>query len=388
MLVEVGVGEREPALAHAEHVAAVRAAARHDRAVAALAELDLGGEHEGPRAGRRRHVRVPARQRRVQHVPVAHRRAAAGVRRAEQLAEPTVVERQHAVALGLGPPQRDQLAQPLRMRGGEVDRLGRVGVSVVELPGLGVVVRARLVEAHRLPAVVPDSAVPEHIEVLRALSGRHPGRVLHARRPVHDERIAHAAGVGVLLVALERRVAAHRPAPRVVGVAVGGADRVEPPDRAVDVLLQAVEVEHLVEHAGAPALLARAVVAHRDEQRVVELPHVAQRVDEAAERRVGVLEERGERLHPAVERCIGHGVSSFVSCGRGRPSCAGSPRGAQRAAAVAPTVARAKRPTLTAVRISSAWNTAMPIQTPAAWPWSISQPKPSGAIAMPASSPE
>ena len=48
-----------------------------------------------------------------------------------------------------------------------------------------------------------------------------------ARRPVHDQRVAHAAAVGVLLVALQRRVARHRPADRIVVVVLCLADLVD-----------------------------------------------------------------------------------------------------------------------------------------------------------------
>ncbi len=48
-----------------------------------------------------------------------------------------------------------------------------------------------------------------------------------ARRPVDDERVGDAALVDLALPAAERGVAGHRPAPRVVVVAVGSADLVD-----------------------------------------------------------------------------------------------------------------------------------------------------------------
>ena len=92
-----------------------------------------------------------------------------------------------------------------------------------------------------------------------------------ARGPVHDHRHVDAALVGVLLVPLERRVAALRPAPRVVGVAVRAADVVDALDRLVGRLEDAVEELHLVHHAERAALLRGAVVGHHDSTRVVEL---------------------------------------------------------------------------------------------------------------------
>ena len=82
--------------------------------------------------------------------------------------------------------------------------------------------------------------------------------------PVHDHRDVDPALVGVLLVPLERRVAALRPAPRVVGVAVRAADVVDPVDRLVGRLEDAVEELHLVHHAEGPALLRGAVVGQHD----------------------------------------------------------------------------------------------------------------------------
>ena len=103
------------------------------------------------------------------------------VRRAVHRAGPTeegVVEREHVVALGLGPPRVDQLLQALRLLGREVARLGEVVGEVEEQP----VVLVELAAAHdvvpldcelpadvvgrRLPAVVVDRAAPEHLEVL------------------------------------------------------------------------------------------------------------------------------------------------------------------------------------------------------------------------------
>ena len=113
---------------------------------------------------------------------------------------------------------------------------------------------------------------------------------------VHDHRHVHATFVGVLLVPLERRVAALCPAPRVVGVAVRAADVVDLVDRLVGGLEDAVEELHLVHHTERPALLGGAVVGEHHEHRVVELAEVAQPVDEPADLVVGVIEECGERL--------------------------------------------------------------------------------------------
>ncbi len=113
---------------------------------------------------------------------------------------------------------------------------------------------------------------------------------------VDDQRHVDTTLVGVLLVPLERRVPALGPAPRVVGVAVGTTDVVDPVDRLVGGLEDAVEELHLVHDAERAALLGRAVVGEHDEDRVVELTHRAQAVDQPADLVVGVVEERGEGL--------------------------------------------------------------------------------------------
>ncbi len=104
------------------------------------------------------------------------------------------------------------------------------------------------------------------------------------------------AFVGVLLVPLERRVAALRPAPRVVGVAVRAADVVELVDHRVAVFEDAVEELHLVHHTEGAALLRGAVVCEDHEHGVVEFAHVTQAVDQSTDLVVGVIEERGERF--------------------------------------------------------------------------------------------
>jgi hypothetical protein len=116
------------------------------------------------------------------------------------------------------------------------------------------------------------------------------------RGPVNDQRISHAAAVSILFVPLERRVARLRPSPGKIGVAIGAADVVEARDCGVEILAHAVEVAHLVEHADRAAFLAGAVVGHQDEERVVEEVELLEKVYEAADLRVGMVEHRGEGL--------------------------------------------------------------------------------------------
>src|SRR6185503_15248970 len=79
-----------------------------------------------------------------------------------------LAQRQHLVATGLDPPALDHLRQLARLLRGEVARFAPVLLDVVELPAVLVESGVRLVPRHRLPSVVPDAAVAEHLEVLAA----------------------------------------------------------------------------------------------------------------------------------------------------------------------------------------------------------------------------
>ena len=88
-------------------------------------------------------------------------------------------------------------------------------------------------------------------------------------RPGHDEGIADAAAMGVLLVAPQRRVRRHRPAMREIGVGIRPADVVDPPQLFRHRLGTEIVRPHRVDEAERPALLARAIVGHHEDQRVV-----------------------------------------------------------------------------------------------------------------------
>ncbi len=115
-------------------------------------------------------------------------------------------------------------------------------------------------------------------------------------RPVNDQWVAHAAAVSILFIPFQRRIAGLRPAPRYIAVTIGAADIVEPPERGVEVFAHPVEVAHLIEHAERTALLARAVVGHHDQQRIVDQVKLAQRCDQPSDLLIGMVEHRGERL--------------------------------------------------------------------------------------------
>ena len=72
-----------------------------------------------------------------------------------------------------------------------------------------------------------------------------------------------------------------------------------------DLLLHSVEVGHLAEHAVAAALGARAVVTvDQEDQGVVELSGIFDRLDQATNLVVGHLDVRSEHLRLAREEAL------------------------------------------------------------------------------------
>ena len=129
--------------------------------------------------------------------------------------------------------------------------------------------------------------------------------------PVHDHRVPRTAEVGAdLLAPLERRVASPRPGRGVVRVHHGPAPGVQPSVALGELQLHlvgerdAVLHRQLVERAGQRALHAGAVVSpDPEDQGVVELAQLLDRVDDPADVVVGVLREPGVDLHlPRVVR--------------------------------------------------------------------------------------
>ena len=280
---------------------------------------------------------------------------------AEKL-EHAVVKGEHTVEFGLFPPPVDEFGEFLGVRPGEIGALRWVARNVVQLPCVVVERGAGFVPGDRFPAVEPDAPVAAHLEVLDFLAARLVGagervaergaadrhlfapavgvlgcdaaRLVDGRRdvvdvvelvaefatdiakalgPVHDERHMHATFVGVLLVPLERRVAGLGPAPRVVGVAVRTTDFVEVADGLLWRFENAVEELHLMHDTERTAFLGGAVVGQHHHDGVVELPEVAQRVDQAPDLGVGVLEECGKCLLEAGCEALVH-LGHVVPC--------------------------------------------------------------------------
>ena len=129
---------------------------------------------------------------------------------------------------------------------------------------------------------------------------------LDALRPVNDHTVARAAVTGRdLLGPGERRVAGHGPPCGIVTVGLRPAEFVVVLQNVLDRLLHTVEVGHLVEHAVHAALGARPVVSEDvEDQRVVELAHVRDRVDEPPDLVVCLLGKACEDLHLAGKELL------------------------------------------------------------------------------------
>ncbi len=120
--------------------------------------------------------------------------------------------------------------------------------------------------------------------------------VLDLRGPGDDERVGVAARVRVLLPALQRRVAGHRPAHRIVRVGGGAARIVELLEHLLDRVREVVAVAIGVQCAVRQSLLGRAVVGHQDDERVVADSHLIERGEHPAELMIRVFDKPGEDL--------------------------------------------------------------------------------------------
>ena len=99
---------------------------------------------------------------------------------------------------------------------------------------------------------------------------------MDAVRPADQERGADAARIGMRLVALERRVAGHGPAKRVVVVGKGTAHVVQPREILLDTAAEAIARPLVIVGAVGTALRTCAVVGNGEHDGVVAL---AERVD-------------------------------------------------------------------------------------------------------------
>ena len=240
------------------------------------------------------------------------------------------------------------LAHPLRMLRGKIVHLRAVGLEIVELPGSGVVAdELPLADAHGGVALV----LPEQRAALRvvrrerrnealALAGRDRVAVMLARvrgarhvedgrhdvgqlagmvaqpaslgdaaRPVHDERRGDAAFVDPVLVEPERRVREVGPggAVALVGVLAAGHDaRVVAEAHGLAGARRRLGDHQLVDEllrcdALRDVLRAGAVVGQEDDQGVLELAGLLERLNDAADALVHAVDLRRIDLHAAQQ---------------------------------------------------------------------------------------
>ena len=338
-------------LAQEQAVAAEPSAFGDDHAFrAAFGNLDLGLDDEVLRQDVRSAGSRDARQLAgvLEHFPAGRR--ARTLR--EEARERRVVERQHIVLLRFGVEDVLHFLELVRHLGSEVIGLRDVLVEVVEFPFVtGDHVRRRLGaqlprnghrSRRRHPAVMINGAVAQHLEVLRGVPGGRVGvglvpRVHHAhafdgalrdavdrfgrgdagrfqdrRHDVDDvvELMANAADVldvagprhanalrrsaamrRDLFHPFERRVHRPRPAGRKVREGLVRSPELVPEELILHRHGDAIEGGEFVRCPVEHALGARAVVAADvDDQRVVELAHVLDRLNDAADLVVGVRE--------------------------------------------------------------------------------------------------
>ncbi len=323
-------------------------------------------------------------------VPELVPRGQPGRLRVRERPQDPVVEREDLVALGFVPPPRDQRGDPFRVLRGEVRGLGQVLGDVVQLPD--VVVERRVgvqavvverpdgMERHRFPPVVIDGPRAEHLEVLRRVPGLGGGAVgaeqvpeadpvdrglgdavdlarrgdtdkledgrghvdgvrelvpdrargaSEAAGPRHNARVGDAPLVDLPLPALERGVARHRPAPRIVVMGEGAADLVDAglhlrARRGIEV----VEADVVDRPLGA-AFGAGPVVRDQHHEGVVPVAGLVEELEDPAELMVRIREEGREALHEQAGTHAGRGESR-VSRGRSpRSSCRAKVRSRQ-----------------------------------------------------------
>jgi hypothetical protein len=79
-----------------------------------------------------------------------------------------IVERQHLMLLGFAPPCLDHCGKPLRLLRREIVYLREIAIEVEQFPFVVLERGARRMIGDRLEARVPEAAMAEHLEILRA----------------------------------------------------------------------------------------------------------------------------------------------------------------------------------------------------------------------------
>ena len=153
---------------------------------AALGDLDIGLDGVAAAAHIRRHVRRHMAHAGMEHKSGSRALKARGVLRKAR-AE-AIVERQHLVLLGLAPPCLDHFRQTIGLAVGEIVDFGEIPVEVEQLPFVVLERRSRRMIGYRLPAVAPEAAMPEHLEILRRGFRRRRGVGDRARKAFAFDR--------------------------------------------------------------------------------------------------------------------------------------------------------------------------------------------------------
>ena len=138
----------------------------------------------------------------------------------------------------------------------------------------------------------------DHVDGVRELRAN-LACILDALRPVNDERIGHAATIGLALPALERRVTGVRPSPGVVVEIFRAAELIDRRQILLQIVRHVVEELVLVHRPIRSAFGTRAVVRNEHDQRIVEFAHLLEEIDQPPDVVIHVLAEAGEYFHHA-----------------------------------------------------------------------------------------
>ena len=144
-----------------------------------------------------------------------------------------------------------------------------------------------------------------HVDDVVELAAQ-PALCLDSLRPVDHHAVAGSAVVRRhLLGPCERRVECDRPARRHVRIGLGRPPLVHHLDEVGHLFRNAVEVRHFVEEPVHAALGARPVVTHDvEDERVVQLAHILDGLDDSADLLVGHVEDTPRKPRPGARRGV------------------------------------------------------------------------------------
>src|ERR1700722_7201238 len=137
----------------------------------------------------------------------------------------------------------------------------------------------------------------DHIDSVSELVTYAPCQRAETGGPWHDARVGHSPPVPLALPAFERRVAGHRPTPRIVVVSERSSDLVQVLVHLFEAGGIQVGKTHVVDRTLCPTFGTRPVVRHQQDDRVVEVAYVLEKIDDALYLRVGVRQKSGKAFH-------------------------------------------------------------------------------------------